>query len=143
MFIVLNTLSISKLKWLLIMMWLPFTFMTKVFAQQQVKQLLDSRMNADEPGITANEAGTRVGNNVYICDLISGYKAKKNLVKEVYIGDKNPLKAINVVFHNNITIQQTNLIGSKLCISGKVIKRRGRTTIIVSNADQLARQIQI
>jgi len=70
-------------------MWLPFTFMTKVFAQQQVKQLLDSRMNADEPGITANEAGTRVGNNVYICDLISGYKAKKNLVKEVYIGDKN------------------------------------------------------
>ena len=143
MFIVLNTLSISKVKWLLIILWLPFTFMTKAFAQELVKQLLETKMNADEPGITANEASTRVGNNVYVCDLISGYKARKNLVKELYIGDKNPLKALNIVFQKNIRIQQTNLIGSKLCISGKVIKRRGRATIIVSNADQLARQIQI
>jgi ribosomal protein L36 len=143
MFIILNTLSISKVKWLLIILCLPFTFMTKAFAQRSVKQLLESRMNADEPGITANEASTKVGNNVYVCDLISGYKPRKNRVKEVYIGDKDPLKAINVVFQNNIKLQQINLIGSTLCISGKVVKRRGRATIIVSNPDQLAKQIQI
>jgi hypothetical protein len=143
MFIVLNLLSISKVRWLLIILCFPFTFMTKAFAQRSVKQLLESRMNVDELGITANEASTMVGNNVYICDFITGYKARKNLVKQVYIGDKDPSKAMNVIFKNNIKLQQTNLIGSKLCISGKVVKRRGRATIIVSNPDQLANHIQI
>ena len=143
MVIVLNKLSISKVKWLLIILCLPFTFMTKAIAQRAVKQLLECRMNVDEPGITANEASTKAGNNVYVCDFVKGYKARKNFVKEVCLGKKHPLQAITVVFDNNIKLQQTNLIGSKLCISGKVVKRRGRAIIIVSKVDQLAKQIQI
>jgi len=143
MFIVLNTLSMPKVKLLLIILCLPFTFMTKAFAQRSVEKLLDGKMNAHEPGMTANDAINKIGIDVYVCDFISGYKVRKNLVNEIYLGDKNSMKAITVVFQNNLTFPKTNLIGSKLCISGKVIKRRGRATIFVSKADQLARHIQI
>lgn len=114
---------------------------TQAFAQKSVTEMLSTKMNANDTGILAKGARELIGVNVYVCDIVKDYKLKKKQITRVDLGSEASLQNLVIIFNETININKKGLLGSKICVSGKVVKYRGRPTIIVSDQHQLATQI--
>jgi len=113
-------------------------------AQVTVQQYLIGRANAEEPSILAKDAIKLVDKDVYVYDQVDSYKALNDSLGIAYMGKRSSNELLAVVFKGlGKKLDLTQWVLSKLHVSGKVILYQGKPTIIVTDATQLATQIQI
>jgi hypothetical protein len=131
------------MKYLVFYVVLAFSSL-KASAQVTVQQYLTGRANAEEPSILAKDAIKLVGKDVYVYDVVDSYQIVSDSLSIAYIG-KRPTSQLLVVIFKGIgkKLNLTQWLYSKLHVSGKVILYDGKPAIIVTDATQLAIQIQI
>lgn len=132
------------MKYLLFFALLAF-FTCKASAQQiSVDQALKSRMNVDEPGLSAAEARKRIGKDVYVVDKVYAYMPVKRKMAVLYLGSKQQKNALIIILKGKDTLTGTqSWIGRIVHVSGKVELYHRRPAIVIASSSQLDKHIQI
>lgn len=110
----------------------------------KIREGLIKRANSDEPGMTAKEATKHIGSEVYVRDTVYDYKIINRSEIILYVGDRDTKKALNILIKGNqkkINIKDwKNKLGS---FSGRIMMKKGKPTISITNLTQLGTRIEI
>ena len=121
-------------------------FASKAPAQTLTKldSLLNRMANPEEPAMPTKKAVSHKGVNVYIYDMVTGYKVVSDSLTLLYVGARYPNHLVTVLIKGlDANKKCVNVRQGKWHFSGVVTSYKSKPAIIVTSGDQLSTRIQI
>jgi len=131
------------MKHLLFLILITLSFLSNCYGQAtKVDSILHNRLNQEEPALPTKDVIHHINEDVYIYDVISGYKIINDTLKVLYVGGKYPMQKVTVFVKGKEPNGHVDFKkGEKWHFSGKVFLYKRKPAITLTNSDQLATRI--